>query len=258
MKVNKKTFSNKSYKLPALQRRACLPGGRNLSRDRRRNLMFRKAILFILLISFFLTFGQKERTDLGSYFSKSEIADLNLITDFFQKELCGTSDRTKFGSCITESKADLADWKQNYLERKISWRKQKKLYSKISDSTFNKIWGLCKTWRTIEPKYEYKSICFSQNKIFLEFVNSLEDSSPSMKGYGKKIGNVGRFTSVEEIMYNLHEFPKGTDLDNRGVQILLAIHFLTENDQAKRDKKVIRLEKRDIRKRERDYRRKNK
>ena len=69
---------------------------------------------------------------------------------------------------------------------------------------------------------------------------------------------VGRFTPTDEILYTLHNFPDGTDLDNRGVQILLAIHFLTENDQAKRDKKAIRLEKRDIRKMKRKQRRKNK
>lgn len=203
-------------------------------------------------------FGQKEKTDLINFFTKSEIEDLNLIADFFQTELCGNADRTKFGSCIAESKEDLADWKQNYLEKKISWRKHKKLYSKISASTFNKIWTLCKTWRTIEPKYEYKSLCFGQNKNFIGFVNFLAESNPSLKGYGDKLETVGRFTRTDEILYNLHNFPDETDLDDRGVQILLAIHFLTENDQAKRDKKVIRLEKRDLKKRERDYKRKRK
>ncbi|ADY29304.1 hypothetical protein [Cellulophaga lytica] len=218
-----------------------------------------KNILLVLLLNLcFFSFGQKEQTDLSDFFSKSEIKDLNLVTDFFQAELCGNADWTKFGSCIAESKEDLVDWKQNYLEKKISWRKQKKLYSKISDSTFKKIWSLCKTWRTIEPKYEYKSICFSQNKKFIGFVNFLAESNPSLEGYGDKLELVGRFTPTDEILYTLHNFPDGTDLDNRGIQILLAIHFLTENDQAKRDKKAIRLKKRDTRKMERKQRRKNK
>lgn len=220
--------------------------------------MLKNTILVLLLNLCLLTFGQKEKTDLSDFFSKSEIEDLNRIADFFQMELCGNKDRTKFGLCIAESKEDLVDWRKNYLEKKISWRKQKKLYSRISDSTFNKIWSLCKTWRTIEPKYEYKSICFGQNKKFIGFIKSLAESNPSLKGYADKLETVGRFTSTDEILYNLHNFPDETDLDNRGIQILLAIHFLTENDQAKRDKKAIRLEKRDLRKRERDYKRRNK
>ncbi|CAN0594786.1 unnamed protein product [Ectocarpus sp. 12 AP-2014] len=210
-----------------------------------------------MILIFGICLGQKSEKGLKPYFSESEIKDLNLITDFFQTELCGNTDRTKFGSCIAESKKDLTDWKLNYLEKKVGWRKQKKLYSKISNSTFNKIWSLCKTWRTIEPKYEYKTICFSQNKYFIGFVKFLAESNSSMEGYGEKLETVGRFTPTDEILYNLHNFPDGTDLDNRGVQILLAIHFLTENDLAKRDIKAIRLEKRDIRKRERKQRRKN-
>ena len=130
-----------------------------------------KNVILVLLLNFcLLTFGQKERADLNDFFSKSEIMDLNLIADFLQTELCGTKDGTKFGNCIESSLPNLSDWKQTYIQDKISWRKQKKLYSKISDSTFHKIWNLCKTWRTIEPKYEYKSICFSQNENFIRFL----------------------------------------------------------------------------------------
>lgn len=218
--------------------------------------MLKNVILVILLNSCLLTFAQKEQTDLSNFFTKSEIEDLNMITDFFQSELCGNVDKTKFGNCLVNSIPDLLDWEQNYLEKKISWRKQKKLYSKISNSTFQKIWNFCKVWRTIEPKYEYQEICFSHNKTFLEFVKTLEEGSPLIKAYSERLENVGTFPFWRYFLGNVNEYPERIDLEDRGIQILIAIHFLTLNDQAKRDKKAIRLENRDLRKMNRAAKRK--
>jgi hypothetical protein len=220
--------------------------------------MLRKTILFIYLISCLSIFGQGERTDLSSFFSKSEITDLNLIADFLQAELCGKSDRTEFASCIKNSLPDLADWKQYYLQEKLSWSKQKKLYSKITDSTFSKIWSLCDTWRVKEPKYEYKSICFSQNEKFIQFLKALGKSNPYLEYYGKRLENVGAFDSGNFLVWDIIKNPQNWNLEDRNVQIVLAIHFLTQNDWQKRDKKSIRLENRDLKKLNRATRRKNK
>ena len=54
-------------------------------------------------------------------------------------------------------------------------------------------------------------------------------------------------------MEDLYSNPENTDLDSRAVQILLSIHFLTENDNYKRDKKAIRLENRKLRKLENKF-----
>ncbi len=206
--------------------------------------------LYFMFLIFGTCLGQNSNINLKPYFSKSEITDLNRIADFFQKEFCGTSERAKFRNCINSTIPKLVDEDQKYLKKKISWRKQKKLYTKISDSTFTKIWRLSSSTITIvEPEYEYERIGFSYNKSFMEFVRYLEDSNPSMKGYANKLEAVGRFTPLVSIMDDLYHHPENTDLNNRGVQILLAIHFLTENDQGKRDKKALQLEKRNLRKR---------
>lgn len=208
-----------------------------------------KNLILVVLLNLSLSiFGQKEQTDISDFFSAAEIEDLNLITDFFQTELCEIADSTKFESCIKNLLPDLADWKQSYIQDKISWRKQKKLYSKISDSTFNKIWSLCKNWRTLEPKYEYESICFSQKDNFSSFLKSLGNSNPYLKSYGKKLESVGEFDSGNYLVWNIIEYPKNWNLKDRNVQIALAIHLLTQNDKEKRDKKAIRLQKRDLRK----------
>ena len=213
----------------------------------------RLPLLYLMLLIIGSCSQKDSEKELKPYFSESEIRDLNLIADFFQNEFCGTTDRTKFGNCLTNALPKLVDWEHKYLRKKISWRKQKKLYSKISDSTFNKIWGICKNWLHSEPEYEYESICFSYDKTFIAFVKSLEESNPSMEGYGEKLEAVGTFAQTVHIMEDLSRSPENTDLDNRAVQILLSIHFLTENDLMKRDEKAIRLEKQELRKRELEH-----
>jgi len=210
--------------------------------------MLRIVALVIFSNLFLLTYGQKKQTDLSDFFTMSEIEDLNLIADFFQSELCGSMERSKFGNCINSSLFDLADWSQYYLQDNISWRKQKRLYKQISDSTFSKIWSLCKTWRLQEPKYEYETICFSQKQNFSEFLLALGKSNPYLKSYAIRLVNIGDFESGNFLVWDIVRNPKNWDLEDRNVQIALAVHFLTQNDRQKRDKKALRLEKRDLRK----------
>ncbi|MCL6267652.1 hypothetical protein [Flagellimonas myxillae] len=181
-----------------------------------------------------------------------------MIADFFQMELCGKVDKAIFGDCLVSSIPQLLDWEQNFLENKIGWKKQKKLYSKISDTTFQKIWSICKAWRAIEPKYEYEELCFSFNNTFIDFVNNLQKSNPLIEAYSRSLENVGSFPFWRYFLNNVRDYPNKIDLKDRGVQILVAIHFLTLNDQAKRDKKAMRLEKRDLRKMNRNAKRINK
>lgn len=201
-----------------------------------------------MLLIFGTCIGQNSHVDLKTYFSESEIEDLNLITDFFQSELCGTIDRTKFENCITTVLPKLNDWEYKYLRKKISWRKQKKLYSKITDSTFNKIWAICNsTFLVSEPKYEYKMICFSYNQIVIDYIKALGKSNRFLEYYAEKLEIVGGFNNINDISISLAEHNEEWNLNDRNVQIFLAIHYLTQNDMLKRDKKVGRIEKRYIR-----------
>ena len=205
-------------------------------------------LLYFMLLIFGTCLGQNSQVDLKTYFSESEIKDLNLITDFFQTELCGTADRTKFGNCISSSLPKLNDWEYKYLRKKVSWKKQKKLYSKISDSTFNKIWAICNsTFLVSKPKYDYKMICFSQNPVIIDFIKALGKSNRFLESYAEKLEIVGGFSNINDVSISLAEHAEQWNLKDRNIQIFLAIQYLTQTDMLKRDKKVGRLEKRYIR-----------
>jgi len=89
-------------------------------------------------------------------------------------------------------------------------------------------------------------------------LNKVGESNPYLESYAEKLENVGSFESGNFLVWNIIEYPQNWHLGDRKVQIVLAIHFLTQNDKQKRDKKALRLEKRDIRKMERNRKKKNK
>jgi hypothetical protein len=216
-----------------------------------------KVFTAFLLISF-VCYGQSSEVDFNKYFSETEIKDLNTITDFFQNELCGNSNRREFGSCIRKLVPDIIDFENNFIEKKINYRRQKKLYNQISKNTFDKIWSLNKSWRLEEPKYEYETLSFSGNTEFIQFVLDLGKTNGFLSKYGQELRAVGGFDNGNYIASNIIEFLESINIEDRGVQILFAIHYLSENDNRKRDKKAIRLEKRDLIKMNRNLRRKNK
>ncbi|MFS4492402.1 hypothetical protein [Maribacter sp. 2308TA10-17] len=205
---------------------------------------------FPLLYSMFLTFvtclGQSSQTDLKPYFSESQIMDLNLIADFFQSELCGDKDHAKYGKCMKDLVPKITDLEDNFIEKNISYRKQKRLYRTISKSTFEKIWAICKGTRLNEPVYKYESLCFSGNQKFTDFVLELGKTSGYLINYGQTLQS--GLGNGNYIANNIIDFPLSMNIEDRGVQIIFAIHYLTLNDNLKRDKKLTRLSKRDLRK----------
>lgn len=68
-----------------------------------------------------------------------------------------------------------------------------------------------------------------------EFVLELGKRSGYLLRYGRNLaGNIGNDNYIAS---NVIQFPKSMNLDDRGVQIVFAIHYLTLNDNLKRDKK---------------------
>ncbi|MCI2230445.1 hypothetical protein MC378_14795 [Polaribacter sp. MSW13] len=202
--------------------------------------MTKKIILYILLFISQVSFGQEISTSLKNYFSIKEIKELNVITDFFQKELCGNSKRKNFGKCVKKIIPKIEKSGGTYIAKKINFRRQKNLLKKISLSTFRKIWSGCRNWSDYEPKYEYYSLCFSGNENYIKFVRELGKTSGYLMKYAETL-DVGGLGNLNFIATNILEYPKSMNIENRGVQIVFAIHYLTQNDILNKGKKAFKI-----------------
>jgi len=194
----------------------------------------------ILLIGFLILNYSCKRNDsnveLKNHFTKNEIEDLILITDFFKEQICQNNTKSDFKECFEKILPELVDkgW-QPILER-VDFDLQKKMYENISKSTFNKIWGISKSWKYPE-KTVYKSIGVGTVSNYIEYLKELGLKSEFIKVYTNGILALGGIDGMLSLQTHIYQNPNDLDLNDLNNQIIISIHYLTQNDNEKRDEK---------------------
>ncbi len=198
-------------------------------------------ILLVLIIP--NTFGQEEfdnDTIINKLFNKEEIADLEKIMGFFEKEI---------ERILKENEAyhDSINLYKNYLnfisippenrdfDTFLSINAQLKLYDTIGESTFNKIWEFSVMTLT-ETMQDYKSITYKHDGHYVLFLKELGDKYSNFESYHRIFKAMGCISAsmwwhpiIGHDKYNLNDIK---------VKLFVAIHFMTINDREKRDEKI--------------------
>ncbi|WP_188655211.1 hypothetical protein [Yeosuana aromativorans] len=168
-------------------------------------------------------------------FSKEQIKDLEKITDFFKSQIC-ENQNSDFKTCFTNILPDLVEYGWQPILEKVDFEKQKELYSSISKSTFNEIWDFCKS-RNLKTGEEFKSTCSKYDGKYQKFVTELGEKNPQIKEYAEKLIGAGDFSPAPWLQWNIVDNPKAFDLNDPNIQVLISIHYLSQNDGQKRDEK---------------------
>ncbi len=171
------------------------------------------------------------KANLYGDFTPSELKDLNKIVKFFKDETCGTAD---FEKCFRQINYDSLISKGMTLSSKIDFEKQKKLYRDISSSTFDAIWMFCESfYHPTQTKAE--DLCLSTNRKYLNYLKAYGRDNPKIADYSKRLEGSGDFNHFDfdyrEILAEKEYF----DLADFNMQLVLAIHYLSLNDQSKRN-----------------------
>jgi len=193
-------------------------------------------ILLLLILSFNCNAQINELKScriVNSIFNESEIQDLETITNFFEKKICNKDSIEK---CYYSFIAKLIRNEENgeLFNIEIPFEEQTELYQDINKETFANIWFFQKVW-TRNSADTLKSLNYNYNGKFIAF----------LKEYGKNEKNIEiyyqTFIASEDIspsMYvqmllNIKEM-NIKDIRNR---LVIAIHYLTINDNLKRNEK---------------------
>ncbi len=199
----------------------------------------RKAIILIFgVIILQLTFSCKSQysaTELNKNFTAEQIADLNKITEFFKSEMCLNMD-SDFKTCYERTPHEYLEATGNGFWNNIDFEKQKKLYDQISQSTFDEIWMFCKSIE-YETKKETKSICANAFGKYYNFLSDVGKNNPYIAKYAEKINASGDFYGIDIEYWNVLNDKKQFDLNDPNIQLILAIQYLSLNDQEKRKEK---------------------
>lgn len=119
---------------------------------------------------------------------------------------------------------------------RIDFEKQKELYKQISPSTFNKIWSFGKTTYP-DSEGVYKSIGAVYNGAYQKFLSDIGKANDPINKYAIKIAETGDVNFLYLNYGIILRHKKEFNLENPHIQLILAIHYLSLNDEAKRKEK---------------------
>ena len=174
--------------------------------------------------------------ELRKNFTKEQISDFKKITEFFTQQICNNNQNLNFKSCFEKMLPELVESGFIPILENIDFEKQKEMYNSISKTTFNEIWGFGKTIR-YKDKKEYKSIGANMNGKYLIFLRDVGINNKYISEYAEMTYSIGDFESLSLLQNHIYNNPKDLDLNDINVQILISIHYLTQNDNEKRNEK---------------------
>ncbi|MDR2916350.1 MAG: hypothetical protein LBV74_16240 [Tannerella sp.] len=173
-------------------------------------------------------------------FDKSEIEDLTRILFFFNEQICPAkevADGVNIQECYHDFFAHMLEKeKTGNFDIGISFQKQKEMYDQISESTFNQIWFFGESLRFNSPDaFSEKYIFFTNNGKYWKFLEEFGKENANIKKYFDTLYLTGDMspTVVSNILYAF----EWCDTEDVRIQLLIAIHYLTLNDQFERREK---------------------
>ncbi len=186
-------------------------------------------ILFIFHL-FFSCDSEYSNSELQNNFTTEQIADLNEIREFFIEQVC-VSD---FKTCYEQTNHDSLAMLGVGIWNKIDFNEQKKLYERISKSTFNEVWMFCES--TFYPsEIKAKSLCAVSNGKYQKYLTEIGKTNLRIAKYAERIVAFGDFSGFDFRYQEILNDNSSFDLNDPNIQLILAIHYLSINDKVNRN-----------------------
>ena len=176
-------------------------------------------------------------SELKAHFNKEQISDLNEIRTFFINQICDSD----FKTCYEQTDHDSLLFNEGTgIWKNINFEEQKKLYERISKSTFNEIWDFCDI--TYYPsKTKTKFICVAYEGEYLNYLSDIGKVNPKVEKYVDELKATGDFHPLTFSYQNILKDKISFDLNDPNIQLIIAIHYLSINDQTRRNTPVTQL-----------------
>ncbi|MAC95547.1 MAG: hypothetical protein CMC96_08595 [Flavobacteriales bacterium] len=167
-------------------------------------------------------------------FSESELQDLQLLYDFFNQTICDSDQELE--NCYDDffKKVKLAaDSGSMYLH--IPFENQKAIYNEFQDSTFYQIWAFGKTWTRENPNDTLREVYYRWDGKFMDFLRRAGKKDEFINAYHESVEAAGGPppSLIAGIIINYDKL----NIEDPKVKFVIAIHYLTLNDQYKRKEK---------------------
>ena len=167
-------------------------------------------------------------------FDKSEIKDLAVIVDFFNKQICSVQNSEK--KTITQCYQRYFEWIKecektgNFDTYHITYQEQQKMYSQISENTFHQLWRIDQRWyRAYKDETDtLEVIDITYDGKYLKFLKEFGKENNFIELYVDRFEQVGDIGPTCYAMVT--EEYKKFDISDIRIQFFIAMHYLTLND----------------------------
>ena len=183
-------------------------------------------------------------------FNKAEIKDLAVIVDFFNAQICGAEKNEKI--TITQCYQRLFEWMEEtevtggFIDIRIPYREQQKMYSLLSDSTFYQIWRIDHRLYiveiydadTINDAYTIEAKDLVYVGKYLTFLKTFgQENSVVKRCYNNLVQSGDYPLACMDLILSEYE---QLDIKDVRTQFFLAMNFLTLNDALQDSRKFLR------------------
>lgn len=173
---------------------------------------------------------------LTKHFNQEEIAQLDSIRTFFNNYVLNTCEGEKtINVCYQQFFGQLLEniEVQTQYHIGVPYAEQEELYEQINEGLFGSIWrhSTPKVYvPSVDSLVTYSTIDLrSQDSRYMEFLKDVSAEEPYFGKYIEPIIDFGHLSPslTQGMLYNHRDL----DFSNERHQLILAIHFLTVNDQ---------------------------
>ena len=170
-------------------------------------------------------------------FEQSEIKDLAVILDFFNDHICALNNAKGY-QLFFEKMAECE--KTGSIDVEIPLQDQLKMYSRLSEPSFNQIWRIGQRWfhpfRVYADTIEVKELVFTGN--YLKFLKAFGKDNSLIDLYLEYLESAGVISpaSTSIVMTKYKQF----NVKDVRIQLFIAMHYLTLNYNEVEKKKLKR------------------
>lgn len=200
-------------------------------------------IFQLITILFLINFSAKSQERLNdnstikTVFNEIEIQDLETILIFFDNKICETEniDKSNILDCYLSFFERMAKSENaGIIEFRIPFNEQENIYKSINQTTFDEIWTFGKNWKR-ETNQAFKYLTYNLKGKYAKYLEKLGIENRIIKTYIESLYAAGDISP--SIFANVLMGYKNYDITNSQIRLMIAIHYLTLNDQNNRTEK---------------------
>ena len=179
----------------------------------------------------------RDYEEVNKIFQEKEIEDLERIVDFFNESICKSEklENTNVLDCYELYFKRMRKAEETgIVEIQIPYQEQEKLMREIDLNSFNQIWSYGKTWRKNSDTLEVVNIKYDGK--YIKFLKEFGKENIKAKNYVDRFEAVGDISPsmFADVLMNYKEY----DVRDERIKLLIAIHYLTQNEQYKIHEKL--------------------